>query len=614
MTLNRTNRKCDGMHRRELLHLGAAAFCGLTLADFYRADAQSPMDPSYRRKSIVNVWLAGGASHLDTFDMKPNAPVEFRGEFRQIATRMPGVQICEYMPRIAERLDRMALIRSLTGTVDSHDGAMCATGYPPGSLRNIGGRPNIGSVVSKIQGPTNGNAPTAVAMISAYNPSEQAYSRSAGFLGRSFDCYTPTSADGRANLMARNITSERMDLLSRIDTVRRDLDTRGNMEAMDAYTQRAVQFVTSREFADALDITREPLSVRNRYGIGFGTSPLSRNTLGLQNARFLMARRLIECGSRCVNLTWEEEGERRWDTHSNNFNALRTELLPSFDIGLSAFFDDLEARGMLEDVMVLVWGEFGRTPRINGGAGRDHWGRVYSTVLAGGGIRGGAVVGRGDLLTFMEQRFADQRAGKPFAAHRTAELRTIRLMRARQAFDVATDWERAKERYGDNKFGRGCFTALKLVEAGVSFVEIGHIGYDTHVDNFPISKANYSILDPAWGSLMDDLHQRGLLRDTLVVWTSEFGRTPAINNRAGRDRFGRAWTIVLAGGCIRGGQHYGASIRDGFEVEENPVSEGDLFATIYRAMGINPRVRHYLGSRPIWATPEGSRPIQQLLG
>ena len=128
-------------------------------------------------------------------------------------------------------------------------------------------------------------------MISAYNPSEQAYFRSAGFLGRSFDCYTPASEDGRANLMSRNITPDRMALLSSFDTIRRDIDTRGNMEAMDAYTQRAVQFVTSREFADALDITCEPLAVRNRYGIGFGTSSISRITLGLQNARFLMGQR-----------------------------------------------------------------------------------------------------------------------------------------------------------------------------------------------------------------------------------------------------------------------------------------------------------------------------------
>lgn len=221
---------------------------------------------------------------------------------------------------------------------------------------------------------------------------------------------------------------------------------------------------------------------------------------------------------------------------------------------------------------------------------------------------------RGDLLNFMEQRFAEQRPGEPFAAHRTSELRTLRLMRARRVFDVSEEWTRARSRYGDTDFGRACFTALKLVEAGVSFVEAAHAGYDSHNDNFPVHKGNLQELDPAWASLLQDLQERGLLQDTLVVWTSEFGRTPAINFQAGRDHFGRAWTIVLAGGGIRGGQHYGASNRDGFEVQENPVSEGDLFATIYRTMGINPRVRHFLGSRPIWATPEGSRPIQQLLG
>ena len=395
MTKNQENHHCKGLHRRELLQIGASALCGLTLADFLRADARSTLDPSYRKRSIVNVWLAGGASHLDTFDMKPDAPSEFRGEFKPIATRMPGVQICEYLPRIAERMDRMALIRSLMGTVDSHDGAMCATGYPPGSMKNLGGRPNIGSVVAKILGPTNGNVPTAVAMLSAYNASEQAYFRSAGFLGRSFDCYTPDSEDGRANLKSRNITQDRRDLLSRFDTIRRDIDARGNMEAMDAYTQRAVQFVTSREFADALDIKSEPLKVRDRYGIGFGKSPNPKNgfVLGLQNARFLMARRLIECGARCVNLTWEEGGARRWDTHDDNFNALRHELLPSFDIGLSAFFDDLEARGMLDDVMVLVWGEFGRTPRINNKAGRDHYAPAASALLFGGGLKVGQVIG-----------------------------------------------------------------------------------------------------------------------------------------------------------------------------------------------------------------------------
>ncbi len=220
---------------------------------------------------------------------------------------------------------------------------------------------------------------------------------------------------------------------------------------------------------------------------------------------------------------------------------------------------------------------------------------------------------RGDLLHFMEQQRAATHQAQPFASHRTAELRTLRLMKARKIFDMGEEWAKAKARYGDTNFGRGCFTALKLVEAGVPFVEIGQYGYDTHHDNFPISKANFSILDPAWSSLLDDLQQRGLLQDTLVVWMSEFGRTPAINNRNGRDHFGRAWTVALSGCGVKGGQHYGATDRDGFEVAENPVTEGDLFATIYTALGVNPRAKHYLGARPVWLTPEGSRPIKEIL-
>jgi len=221
---------------------------------------------------------------------------------------------------------------------------------------------------------------------------------------------------------------------------------------------------------------------------------------------------------------------------------------------------------------------------------------------------------RGELLSFMEHRFAENRSGEPFAAHRSAELRTIRLMRARKAFDVADEWNKARDRYGNTQFGRGCFTAVKLVEAGVPFIEIGQGGWDSHNDNFPVHKANLSVLDPAWASMLQDLQDRGLLQDTLVVWTSEFGRTPAINGQGGRDHFGRAWTVVLAGGGIKGGQHYGASNQDGFEVEDKPVDEGAYFATIYKTMGVDHRAVHYLGARPIWATPKGSEPISELIG
>jgi len=228
-------------------------------------------------------------------------------------------------------------------------------------------------------------------------------------------------------------------------------------------------------------------------------------------------------------------------------------------------------------------------------------------------VNGAAEQRRGDLLRFMEDGFAREHAAEPFEAHRTAEQAAWRLMRARSAFDVAQSWPAARARYGDTEFGRRCFMALRLVEAGVPFIEVGQDNYDSHADNFVCHKGNIDVLDPAWTALLQDLHDRSLLQDTLVVWMGEVGRTPYINNRAGRDHYIRAWTIVLAGGGIRGGQVYGATDADGREVADNPVSEGDLFATIYTVLGVNPRVRHYVGTRPIWATPEGSRVVRELI-
>jgi hypothetical protein len=221
---------------------------------------------------------------------------------------------------------------------------------------------------------------------------------------------------------------------------------------------------------------------------------------------------------------------------------------------------------------------------------------------------------RNDLLRFMEDEFGKEHRAEPFASHRLSKERSWRLLRAKSAFDISKEWPAARERYGNTDFGRGCFMALRLVEHGIPFVEIGHDNYDSHADNFVCHKANMLQLDLAWSSLLSDLEGRGLLKDTLVVWMGEVGRTPQINNRAGRDHFINAWTIVLAGGGIVGGQVYGESDADGKTVKDRPVSEGDLFATIYTALGINPRVRHYVGTRPIWATPEGSKPIRELLG
>src|SRR5437773_1438852 len=213
----------------------------------------------------------------------------------------------------------------------------------------------------------------------------------------------------------------------------------------------------------------------------------------------------------------------------------------------------------------------------------------------------------------MENQFAQSHRAEPFESHRLAEARAQRLLRARQVFDTTNDWPAARDRYGNTEFGRGCFLARKLVEAGVPFVEVGQDNYDSHADNFVCHKGNMEVLDPAWSGLLEDLQERGLLQDTLVVWMGEVGRTPYINNRAGRDHYIRAWTIVLAGGGIKGGIVYGETDADGKEVKDKPVSEGDLFATIYTALGINPRVHHYVGNRPVWATPEGSKAVAEIL-
>jgi hypothetical protein len=221
---------------------------------------------------------------------------------------------------------------------------------------------------------------------------------------------------------------------------------------------------------------------------------------------------------------------------------------------------------------------------------------------------------RDDLLRFMEQDFGRDHKAEPFESHRLAKEKSWRLLRAKSAFDISKEWPKYRDRYGDSEIGKGCLLARQLVESGVPFVEIGQENYDSHADNFVCHKANMQILDPAWSTLLLDLEERGLLKDTLVVWMGEVGRTPYINNRAGRDHFIRAWTIVLAGGGIKGGQVYGATDADGKDVKDNPVSEGDLFATIYATLGINHKTKHYVGARPVWATPEGSTPIKALVG
>lgn len=411
--------------RRAFVKAAAVTGGGLVLPNWgglaHTASAADAVKKS--KKRCIFLFMNGGASQLDTFDMKPGRPTG--GPFRPIASKVTGLQVCEYLPKMAAIADKYAVIRSLkTQSPDHPDGIYHMHTCYRQSERTP--HPELGAVIAKFNGDAGSDLPTFVRMGPCGNAG-------AGYLGPKY----------------------------------------------------------------------EPFALGRDGKMPYFTTPYKN-----------------------------EEEEKK----------------------------------------------------------------------------------RAELFRLVEREFAAEHQAEPFDSHRTAKERAYRLLRTKGVFDLSKDWPKAKDRYGDSDFGRGCFMALKLVEAGVPFVEVGHDNYDSHADNFVCHKANMRQLDPAWSSLLTDLEERGLLKDTLVIWLGEVGRTPQINNRAGRDHYIRAWTTVLAGGGVKGGQVYGATDIDGKDVKDNPVSEGDLFATIYAALGINHRAKHYTGVRPVWLTPEGAKPVKELLG
>ncbi len=378
--LGKPQKFCDGLTRRNFLKIGALSAGtlgagtlgagGLTLADVLRAESTQPNSVAPQR-SIINIYLGGGPSHIDMFDMKPEAPPEIRGEFHPIATTVPGMQICHLMPKLAGMAGKFTIIRSLTGLNNEHSPSQTESGWKEFDLKSIGGHPSLGCVVAKLHGPTNGPVPTFVDL----NGHSQH-----GFLGPVYSAFRPDN-DGRADLRLRaEITVDRFhhraELLKQLDRVRRDVDSSHMMEAMDAFNSRAMGVITSSKLAEALDWEKADPKVRERYGI-----PESND-----NSRFLVARRLVECGVRIISLSWGG-----WDTHTENFTTLRRQL-PPLDTALSAMINDLDEHGLLATTSIAMWGEFGRSPRISGG-GRDHWPRAASVFIAGGGLRSGQVIG-----------------------------------------------------------------------------------------------------------------------------------------------------------------------------------------------------------------------------
>ncbi len=387
-------RFCDGITRRSFLKVGTFAFgaTALTLTDLFRAEAAPGASSSH--KAVINIFLGGGPPHQDMWEIKTEAPSEIRGEFRPIATRVPGIQIGETFPRIAGLMDKCAILRSVVGASGGHDAIQCMTGWPRGSLTNLGGRPSMGSVISKLLGPVDPSVPAFVGL--AENTTHRPWSDpgQVGFLGPAHAPFKP-DGPGMANLRLNGISvdqfADRRRLMTSFDNMRREFDANGTVDSLDAAQQRALGVLTSSKLLDALDISREPAHVRERYGDG---KPYQFQFDGAPtvNDQLLMARRLVEAGARCVTLSYG-----RWDSHGQNFNLVRDHGA-KLDQCFTALIEDLDARGMLNDVTVIAWGEFGRTPRINPGAGRDHWPQVSCALLAGGGMKLGQAIGSTNRL------------------------------------------------------------------------------------------------------------------------------------------------------------------------------------------------------------------------
>ncbi|MEZ6140764.1 MAG: DUF1501 domain-containing protein [Zavarzinella sp.] len=376
--------------RREILKVGALGLGGLTLPNLLRAEAESGVSKSH--KAVIMIYMVGAPPHQDMYDLKMDAPAEIRGEFKPVNTPVSGIQVCEYLPKIASIMDKCIPIRSVYGSPNgSHDSFICYTGrsftkQPPG------GWPSIGSTISKVLGPVNGDVSPFFGL--APNAGHPPYGSPGhpGFLGVAHAAFRP-SGPVRNDMELTELNAaqlgNRKQLLSQFDTMRRNLDNSGTLDGMDALHQQAMDILTSSKMADALDISKESPMVRELYGKGDAKNFGDGAPRNLEH--FLMARRLVEAGARVVTLNFG-----RWDFHSDNFKGCKNTHFPYFDQGIHALITDLHQRGLDKDVAVVAWGEFGRTPRINKDAGRDHWPQVGGALIAGGGFKTGQVIGSTD--------------------------------------------------------------------------------------------------------------------------------------------------------------------------------------------------------------------------
>jgi uncharacterized protein (DUF1501 family) len=388
------------LNRRGFVRAGVLGTAGLSLSGLLRAEAESKPTTAARKPSVIILWMRGGPSHLDMWDPKPDAPAEYRGEFGVSKTNVPGILLSDMLPRCGRIMDRWSIVRSLHHHDAGHSTGdqICFTGYNAGPNPDENIHPSCGSIVSKQLGHLTPELPAYVMIPRVLPGAGSAY---LGVAHKPFETGADPANPGPFRVpnftLAQGVSFDRVGdrraLLASFDRVRREVDASGQMNALDQFNQQAWNILTSPAAREAFDLDREPAPLRERYGFMPAFDPKAANRCGAPawSQRILLARRLVEAGVRLVtvDLRW-------WDTHVKGFESLRLGFLPRFDRAYSALIEDLEARGLLESTLVVAWGEFGRTPRVNNDAGRDHYPNVFSAALAGGPIKGGLVLGESD--------------------------------------------------------------------------------------------------------------------------------------------------------------------------------------------------------------------------
>jgi uncharacterized protein (DUF1501 family) len=390
----------DRLSRRGFLTIGSLGLGGLTLPGLLRAEASAGARPSH--KSVILVYLVGGPPHQDMFDLKPDAPREVAGPWRPAATNVPGIRICEAFPRLARVMDKLVLIRSLVGNQNGHDAVQVFNGHHPRKPTPGGGWPQFGSAVARLQGAEDRTVPPFVSL--CYACTHGPYNEPGpGFLGAGAVPFQAMGAS-RDDMSLRGVSvdglADRKSLLKSFDGMRRGFDAAG--PGIDPLTARALDLLTSSRLADALDLSKEDVRTVDRYGTGDPKVFMDGNGAPRVPQSLLLARRLVEAGAQVVTVNyskWDWHGGRNAEGRADNSIFLReAEDFPVFDRCVSALVEDLHQRGLDKDCTVMVLGEFGRTPKISAQVGRDHWPAVNFALLAGGGMRGGQVIGATDRI------------------------------------------------------------------------------------------------------------------------------------------------------------------------------------------------------------------------